>query len=463
MSNVAYSVGPKSLTIMRDGEAHMLDDTDARFTKIASLLRQEPPDVDEAIRMLDVETLVTAVSEGRVSITPDGVTFEGAPLDGYMAEKLVAIAGSGMNVTPWMRFMDNLMENPQGDLREDVFKWMEVGKLPITEDGCIVAFKKVRDNYTDVHTGKFSNTVGSVLEMPREQCDSNRHRTCSTGFHFCSADYLSHFGGQRVMIVKVDPRDVTAIPSDYNNSKGRCCRYEVTGELSSQSAARHKVFAEPVMPEDPSEIPDLLAKTPAKAAPRSRGPKSPIGTKNSSRKVAANAGQASKLKPAAKKETEPVKKAVKSTAKKAVKAVKKTTSKVASKVTKAVKAKPKTTTKSAKATVAKTKAPASKAAPKTKAPAKKPAAKSKTATLGKSTKTGTTIKAPVSKRPAAKKSTVAKAASKVKAKIEKAVEAVSEAVMPVVPPKKRAAPKAKAPAAKAAPKKKKGAPRSSKK
>ena len=33
------------------------------------------------------------------------------------------------------------------------------------------------------------------------------------------------------MIVKINPRDVVSIPTDYNNSKGRACRYEVIGEL----------------------------------------------------------------------------------------------------------------------------------------------------------------------------------------------------------------------------------------
>ena len=32
------------------------------------------------------------------------------------------------------------------------------------------------------------------------------------------------------MIVKINPADVVAIPSDYNNTKGRTCRYEVVSE-----------------------------------------------------------------------------------------------------------------------------------------------------------------------------------------------------------------------------------------
>ena len=33
------------------------------------------------------------------------------------------------------------------------------------------------------------------------------------------------------MILKINPRDVVSIPTDYNDSKGRCCRYEVIGEV----------------------------------------------------------------------------------------------------------------------------------------------------------------------------------------------------------------------------------------
>ena len=35
------------------------------------------------------------------------------------------------------------------------------------------------------------------------------------------------------MILKINPADVVSIPSDYNNSKGRACRYEVIGEIDS--------------------------------------------------------------------------------------------------------------------------------------------------------------------------------------------------------------------------------------
>jgi hypothetical protein len=34
------------------------------------------------------------------------------------------------------------------------------------------------------------------------------------------------------MILKVNPADVVAIPADYNNTKGRACKYEVVAEYT---------------------------------------------------------------------------------------------------------------------------------------------------------------------------------------------------------------------------------------
>ena len=69
--------------------------------------------------------------------------------------------------------------------------------------------------------------------MPRNQVDENKDRTCSSGLHFCSYDYLAHFGGERIMVLKINPKDVVSIPTDYNNSKGRCARYLVVDELAT--------------------------------------------------------------------------------------------------------------------------------------------------------------------------------------------------------------------------------------
>jgi len=137
----------------------------------------------------------------------------------------------GFPVEPLVLFMENLMQNPSYRSVNELYGFLEKNNLPITPDGHFLAYKKVRENYHDVYTGKFDNSVGKIVEMERNQVNDDQNQTCSAGLHFCSENYLNHFGGERVMILKINPRDVVSIPTDYNNSKGRACRYEVIGEV----------------------------------------------------------------------------------------------------------------------------------------------------------------------------------------------------------------------------------------
>jgi len=139
----------------------------------------------------------------------------------------------GLPHEPLLNFFKNLMDNPSKRAVDELYDFLEAGELPITEDGHFLAFKNVRSNYKDIHSGTFDNSVGKVCEMPRNGVDEDKDRTCSAGLHFCSIKYLPSFtdsDGGKTMIVKINPKDVVAIPADYNNTKGRTCRYEVVAE-----------------------------------------------------------------------------------------------------------------------------------------------------------------------------------------------------------------------------------------
>ncbi len=266
---LAVSIGTDTISMYVDGDYYQIDKSHANYPAVLEELRQTERDTAKLIQLMDVTTFVVLFTEGRLSFGQGEVRFKDEPLNGYMVDRVLQLAAEGLPVTSWARFMDNLMDNPLPSVRDDIYKWMEAGKLPITEDGCITAFKKVRADYTDVHSGKFSNKAGNVLEMDRSACNTDRNQTCSTGFHFCSAGYLSHFGGNKVMVVKINPRDVTAIPKDYNNHKARCCKYTVVGELKNESAARHEVWNKATVNlEDSRELPDVLL--PRKGNPPSK-------------------------------------------------------------------------------------------------------------------------------------------------------------------------------------------------
>lgn len=268
---LSFTIGASSITVFLDGDINTIDSSHANYAPLLEELRKPAAERDLAAikSFVTVMAMIDRYVHGKVRMTDAGVLFEGNPVGDLLAKRMLEIFQQGIDVTPYALFMENVRSNPASYVHRELYEWMEKGKLPITPDGHLIAFKKVNDNYTDCHTGRFDNSVGAVLEMDRDACDPNRHRHCSTGFHFCSPDYLKSFGGQRVMIVKINPRDVTSIPSDYSFTKGRTCRYEVIGELSNEAAARHKVWDKPVVGfDDPTEFPAdvvkaLLGMTPA--------------------------------------------------------------------------------------------------------------------------------------------------------------------------------------------------------
>ena len=178
-------------------------------------------------------TAVRKFSNGFVDVIDGQVTYDGQPIHSVLSQKILDMFEQGFDIQPLTNFMQNLFSNPSKRAVDELYGFLEAGNMPITEDGYFLAYKKVREDYTDVHSGKFDNSVGKVVSMPRNQVDDNKDNTCSAGLHFCSFEYLKSFGGSRIMILKINPADVVSIPSDHNQQKGRTWRYEVIGEVPS--------------------------------------------------------------------------------------------------------------------------------------------------------------------------------------------------------------------------------------
>jgi hypothetical protein len=190
-------------------------------------------DWDKVKEIVDPVKVVLSFGQGNVTIEGEQLLWKGRELNTGLATRMIAMLEEGFDIKPMATFMENLMSNPSKRAVDELYGFLEKNNLPITPDGHFLAYKRVRDNYFDVHSGTMDNSVGKIVEMERNEVDDNKDRTCSAGLHFCSHSYLGHFSGDRVVIVKINPRDVVSIPSDYNDSKGRACRYEVIGEVDN--------------------------------------------------------------------------------------------------------------------------------------------------------------------------------------------------------------------------------------
>lgn len=171
--------------------------------------------------------------DGRIALDDGVVSLDGNEMHGVLADKMIDMLRDGFNVEPLAKFMVNLNDNPSNRAVTELYGFLEVSQLAITPEGNFVAYKMIKDDYTDTYTGTMDNSVGAVVEMERNQVNEDKDQTCSHGLHFCGRGYLGSYPGSRTVILEINPADVVSIPSDYNNHKGRCCKYTVIGELEN--------------------------------------------------------------------------------------------------------------------------------------------------------------------------------------------------------------------------------------
>lgn len=259
MSNaIPYLLQGKNIILVIDGKSHTVTkDTHMNYAKIVEALKVN--DWDSLRELIEPKKAIINFGKGYVTINGDDVMWKGQPFHNALSRRMIEMYQDGFPIDPMIRFMERLMANPSKRSVDQVYGFLEKNNLPITEDGYFLAYKKVREDYKDIHSGTISNHIGAVVEMERNLVDDNPDSTCSTGLHFCSESYLDHFGnsGQPVMILKIDPADVVSIPSDYNGAKGRCSKYEVIAQVNGDpkaafTAAVDKVYSKPAQPENPN-------------------------------------------------------------------------------------------------------------------------------------------------------------------------------------------------------------------
>jgi hypothetical protein len=253
-----YLIQGSNIVVVIDNKSHTVTKSHMAYEKIKEAIRVG--DWETVRGIVDPVKTVLNYGAGHVSVQGEKVFWKGQLMNNGLTRRMLQMYEEGFPIEPLVRFMENLMQNPSFRAVNELYGFLEKNNLPITPDGHFLAYKKVRDDYLDVHSGTTPNrladtwtveelasmpiTAGAknevqisvvdgvtVVEMPRNAVNDDQNNTCSEGLHFCSEYYLSHFGGARTVILKINPADVVSIPTDYNNSKGRTCRYAVVGEL----------------------------------------------------------------------------------------------------------------------------------------------------------------------------------------------------------------------------------------
>ena len=223
---INYSVLNDSIVLNYGGKTVVVASDDKRYDGVLACIREERlQDIPETV---EIERRYNG--EG-IELKDGLLVANNEPLPAELEARILKFRELKLPYAPLLAFWENLKKNPSFNSRQALFKFLEHNGHPLTTDGCFIAYRGVTDDFKDVHTKTFDNKVGSVCEMPRSAVDDNPNNTCSHGLHVACFDYAKGFGS-KLIEVKVNPADVVTVPTDYNGTKMRVCRFEVVAEGS---------------------------------------------------------------------------------------------------------------------------------------------------------------------------------------------------------------------------------------
>lgn len=204
--------------------------------------------------MQKAAALIEDIGTG-ITVTSDSIHLDGRKIPDNVAKhfikRLVGLKENNLPVQPVLNFLARLMDNPSSRSIEEAPDFLENKNMPITSDGCFLAYKTVKSNWYSKASGSLTlvtgeadesgyirNMVGDVIECKRNEVDDERSNECSHGLHVGGLEYAGPGGwynsaGDKVVIVKVDPRDIVSVPKDHNAQKLRVCKYEVVKEYEA--------------------------------------------------------------------------------------------------------------------------------------------------------------------------------------------------------------------------------------
>lgn len=208
--------------------------------------------VVEAVNANDLEALQTLLNPAflteeilrtidDVVVYRNRITMNGQAIQGYVIDRLIAAIRADQPYEALLNFVRKLRNNPSYRANQDLYEFLEVGKLSLLPDGRVLAYKVVKANYLDVHSSSFDNSPGKIVQMPRHEVNDDPNQTCSAGLHVCSPGYLPYFGAEQdtrvVVLVAIDPKDFVSFPRDYGSSKARVCEYTVLHAIAKENLA----------------------------------------------------------------------------------------------------------------------------------------------------------------------------------------------------------------------------------
>lgn len=238
--NYKYTITPNSVSLFGGGQTLTARDSHPNFKKIVSFIMAGKH--QEAEKLFSITEFVKTATDNKITVKNGGVYYLNTQLHNAVCNKILDFVAQGLDVNPWLKFLEKLLENPSKYIYNNLYSFMEQYKLSIDDNGDIYALKAVKHNlkskWTDILV---QYVVGQTYAEPRVLLtDDQNDSYCGPGLWFGHEKFVFDYGSgnDHVLVVKVNPKDVIAIPSLSCYQKMAACAITPILDLGEISNAK---------------------------------------------------------------------------------------------------------------------------------------------------------------------------------------------------------------------------------
>lgn len=233
-NKVAWLITDNNVTVNYEGQTHIVPRTDPLADRLIKAVKEKK--LDQIPGLVSAAQRIEEFSKGQFVVRDGEILINGLPAPKVLGDKIVSFSNEGLPYEPLVKFAENLQKNPSFRAVNELFQFLEKNNHPFTENGCFIAYKRVRRDFKDIYTGTMDNSVGETPSMPRNMVNEDPTKTCSYGLHVANwhyaANLYSSVADDIMLEVEVNPADVVAVPIDYDQAKMRVCKYKVLGVMN---------------------------------------------------------------------------------------------------------------------------------------------------------------------------------------------------------------------------------------
>lgn len=238
-----------SVAVTVEGRVYTADQDHPKFQEILNGLVVTPLTETQLRDLFDISMSIGAKFEAipgfdRLSVNNGRIYFDHKEAHGVLTDEILRHYTEGLDFQYLVNFAEKISSNPNPHSIEHAYAWLKQNNFTILPDGDIIAYKGVGNDFLSLTSGtaivdgivvkgRIPNLPGSVIQMPRSEVVFDPSGACLVGLHVATYAFARSFAS-RVVMVKVNPRDIVSVPSLTSADKMRVCQYIVGRKTDSQ-------------------------------------------------------------------------------------------------------------------------------------------------------------------------------------------------------------------------------------